>query len=36
LAVELVTSDIAAGVLQAAQVFAQQALDAGVTVNVAK
>ncbi len=34
LAVELVTSDIAPGVLQAAQVFAQQALDAGVTVNV--
>lgn len=34
LTVELVTSDIAAGVLQAAQVFAQQAKDAGVTVNV--
>lgn len=34
LAVELVTGDIAAGVLQAAQVFAQQAKDAGVTVNV--
>lgn len=34
LEVELVTSDIAAGVLQAAQVFAQQAKDAGVTVNV--
>jgi peptide/nickel transport system substrate-binding protein len=32
--VELVTSDIAAGVVQAAQVFAQQAKDAGVTVNV--
>lgn len=34
LTVELVTSDIAAGVLQSAQVFAQQAKDAGVTVNV--
>ena len=34
LTVELVTGDIAAGVLQAAQVFAQQAKDAGVTVNV--
>lgn len=34
LTVELVTGDIASGVLQAAQVFAQQAKDAGVTVNV--
>lgn len=34
LAVELVTSDIAAGVLQAAQVFVQQASEAGVTVNL--
>jgi peptide/nickel transport system substrate-binding protein len=34
LVVELVTSDIAAGVVQSAQVFAQQAKDAGVTVNV--
>jgi peptide/nickel transport system substrate-binding protein len=34
LIVELVTSDIAAGVVQSAQVFAQQAKDAGVTVNV--
>jgi peptide/nickel transport system substrate-binding protein len=34
LTVELVTSDIAAGVVEAAQVFAQQAKDAGVTVNV--
>jgi len=34
LAVELVTSDFAAGVVQAAQVFAQQAKDAGVTVKV--
>jgi peptide/nickel transport system substrate-binding protein len=34
LTVELVTSDIAAGVVQAAQVFARQAKDAGVTVKV--
>jgi peptide/nickel transport system substrate-binding protein len=34
LTVELVTSDIAAGVVESAQVFAQQAKDAGVTVNV--
>jgi peptide/nickel transport system substrate-binding protein len=34
LVVELVTSDIAAGVVESAQIFAQQAKDAGVTVNV--
>ena len=34
LTVELVTGDISSGVLQAAQVFAQQARDAGVTVKV--
>jgi peptide/nickel transport system substrate-binding protein len=34
LTVELVTSDFAAGVVQAAQVFAQQAKGAGVTVKV--
>jgi peptide/nickel transport system substrate-binding protein len=34
LVVELVTSDIAAGTVQSAQIFAQQAKDAGVTVNV--
>jgi len=34
LTVELVTSDIAAGVVQSAQVLAQQAKDAGVTINV--
>ena len=34
LTVQLVTADFAAGVLQAAQVFAQQAKAAGVTVNV--
>lgn len=34
LTVELVTCDFAAGVVQAAQVMAQQAKDAGVTVNV--
>ena len=34
LTVELVTSDVAAGVVQAAQVLAQQAKAAGVTVNV--
>lgn len=34
LTVELVTSDVAAGVLQSAQVFARQAKAAGVTVNV--
>jgi peptide/nickel transport system substrate-binding protein len=34
LAVQLVTADFAAGVVQAAQVFAQQAKAAGVTVNV--
>jgi len=34
LSLELVTSDFAAGVIQAAQVFAQQAKAAGVTVKV--
>ncbi|WP_441931287.1 ABC transporter substrate-binding protein [Mesorhizobium sp. 2RAF21] len=34
LAVELMTSDVSAGVLQSAQVFARQAKDAGVTVKV--
>ena len=34
LTVQLVTADFAAGVLQAAQVFAQQAKAAGVTVSV--
>jgi peptide/nickel transport system substrate-binding protein len=34
LAVQLVTADFAAGVVQAAQVFAQQAKAAGVTVSV--
>lgn len=34
LAVELTTSDVSAGVLQSAQVFARHAKDAGVTVNV--
>jgi peptide/nickel transport system substrate-binding protein len=34
LKVELVTSDIATGVMQAAQAFAEQAIDAGVTVNI--
>lgn len=34
LEVELVTSPIAAGVVEAAQAFAQQAKDAGVTVNI--
>jgi peptide/nickel transport system substrate-binding protein len=34
LTVELVTSDFAAGVVQAAQVFAEQAKGAGVTVKV--
>jgi len=34
LSLELVTSDFAAGVIQAAQVFAQQAKEAGVTVKV--
>lgn len=34
LSVELVTADIAAGVVQAAQVFAQQAKDAGVKVRI--
>jgi len=34
LSVELVTGDIAAGVLQAAQVFGQQAKAAGVTVKI--
>jgi peptide/nickel transport system substrate-binding protein len=34
LAVELVTADFANGVTQMAQVFSQQALDAGVKVNV--
>lgn len=36
LTVELTTADIAPGVLQAAQVFAQQASGAGVTVNINK
>lgn len=36
LTVELVTSNIATGVVEAAQVFAQQAKEAGVTVNVRK
>jgi peptide/nickel transport system substrate-binding protein len=34
LSVQLVTSDIASGVVQAAQVFAQQAKGAGVTVKI--
>ena len=34
LAVDLVTADIANGVVASAQVLARQALDAGVTVNV--
>jgi peptide/nickel transport system substrate-binding protein len=34
LTVELTTSDVAAGVLQSAQVFARQAKAAGITVNV--
>jgi len=34
LTVELVTSEIAAGVVRAAQVFAEQAKAAGVTVNI--
>lgn len=34
LTVELVTSPVAAGVVEAAQVFAQQAADAGITVNI--
>ena len=36
LTLELTTADIAPGVLQAAQVFAQQASQAGVTVNIKK
>lgn len=36
LTVQLVTSDIAQGVVKAAQVFAQQAKAAGVTVNLRK
>jgi peptide/nickel transport system substrate-binding protein len=36
LTVGLTTADIAPGVLQAAQVFAQQASQAGVTVNIKK
>ena len=36
LVVELVTSPVAAGVVEAAQVFAEQAKGAGVTVNVRK
>jgi peptide/nickel transport system substrate-binding protein len=36
LTVELTTADIAPGVLQAAQVFTQQASQAGVTVNIKK
>ncbi|MBE9375664.1 ABC transporter substrate-binding protein [Saccharopolyspora sp. HNM0983] len=34
LTVELVTSPVAAGVVEAAQVFAQQAADAGITVQI--
>ncbi|MGW1676554.1 ABC transporter substrate-binding protein [Saccharopolyspora sp. NPDC002376] len=34
LTVELVTSPVAAGVVEAAQVFAQQAAEAGITVNI--
>ena len=34
LTVELTTADIANGVVQAAQIFARQAMDAGVTVKV--
>jgi peptide/nickel transport system substrate-binding protein len=34
LSVELTTSDIAAGVVESAQIFAQQAKEAGVTVTV--
>jgi peptide/nickel transport system substrate-binding protein len=36
LTVELVTGDVAAGLVEAAQVFSQQAQGAGVTVNVRK
>lgn len=36
LTVELVTSPVAAGLVEAAQVFAEQAKEAGVTVNVRK
>jgi peptide/nickel transport system substrate-binding protein len=36
LSVELVTGDVAAGLVEAAQVFAQQAQGAGVKVNVRK
>ena len=36
LTVELTTSPVAAGMVEAAQVFAQQAKEAGVTVNVNK
>jgi peptide/nickel transport system substrate-binding protein len=36
LAVELVTAPVAAGIVEAAQVFAEQAKGAGVTVNVKK
>ncbi len=36
LTVELVTSEVAAGVVEAAQVFANQAKAAGITVNVRK
>ena len=36
LTVDLVTSDVASGVVEAAQVFAQQAKAAGVTINVKK
>lgn len=36
LTVDLVTSPVAAGLVEAAQVFAQQAKEAGVTVNVRK
>lgn len=36
LTVELVTSAVAAGIVEAAQVFAQQAKAAGITVNIKK
>jgi peptide/nickel transport system substrate-binding protein len=36
LSVDLQTSDVAAGLVQAAQVFAEQAKKAGITVNVKK
>src|SRR5262249_40167875 len=36
LTVELVTSPVAAGLVEAAQVLAEQAKDAGITINVKK